>query len=1147
MSDVRPTLILHHSGELSGELQDFFKQHGFALVALPDFDIDMPITHILTSGEQDFHGVNRMFNTLENDIQVIALSDVKDLPSFVTNNGKLVVDQKWLGEKMGVVVLEKYFLGQASIQLAENFPEAREGLAIKFTNHLRMGHELDRLCQFVHDQGGSVVNVRTFVDHAVYYLTYLKQAGIAGLPIELDCARTAQETVLQLHLPVKNYVAEYLLDSFGQPNGQDPLRYLLAVCVHSADFTEVQYIQSAGKLVLTGIWQDRKRARTLRFSGLMINHVSTTAQIERRIEQQLRLKAPPTETQLSSKAEQLKDKPLPGHLLEMVMPEAGHDGYLKDHPDLAKQLVAFAVDQWHQQHPDRAIGEMTETQLTDILTEFYQADEVANLVDADLQHVMERVRKVNVSDAYEKQIERVRSGLKEDDAFQKVMGEKLADEVAQKVVGALDEEALAQLVKGGAPAADVPVVVGGGEDGAEPGVVVKGQKTKDDLINRISGGIAEELSNQMIKGEAIRPDDFIMRVGAGLGEQVKGDWQLKTGLAQNLAPDKMRHSLERFAAKMGQTLERLSTSDLQLFAQSELPKILDDMVTVDESFVIPATVLPELPDYKFRMAFQDQMAAKLATAFPGKSSGEIAGIITAEEQEKLMREVVRESVKTAVLADGDKSTAHLVSALSSTLKEDESSIKTIISGAQDAVKKQETQEVIQRLFDTAPTSETPQTGASADAANAILIEKLRAVEAENSTVKGQLSAAMTEIRVLKDSKAQLLRMDQDAREKVRDALAEEAAGDKVVIKADDILPVEEKLQIIQDLAAGKEIDPVDTQKLKEALEREQKIILAARQAEADIRKAKLEMQQKDALFKQEIEKAQRALKSRDLIVQKAKDSMTMIVGKKDKEIQDLHGKISALVTSQASADQQNQAAKIKALEQDKQSLTRLVEVYKNKLTSFAANMEKQGAASNPKKDEEVRKLTLDKQRAEVALQAMQKEAVKLKSKLDLDQGELARLRSEKTRLEEALKSAISSSGPVAQAQAKASPEQDKLVASLQEELKSQTQKASKYELNIKELEAKVAELTGMLAKSTSAGGDPATKAKMAQMEATVKKLSADFAAATNQLGESKKEINKARAESTALKNQLEKLKKDMEKAASKAKPGAPAAASKKAS
>lgn len=1139
MSLTRPLLILLHSGEASGELMEFFEKIEAKTVGLAEFEMNMEITHICASGDQDFHAMNRMFNTLENDIKVIALTAVKDLSSFITNNGRFVLDQKWLTEKMGQVTLEKFFQGRASVQLAENFPSIKEGVSSKITNHMRMGSELDRLAHFVHARDGAVVNVRTFIDHAIYYLVYLKQAGIAGAPFEIDCGHTGHETIVQIHLPVKNYVAEYLMDSFGQPNGQDPLRYLLAICMHSADFTEIQYIQSAAKLVITGLWQNRKGVRTLRFSGLMMNHIQTTSQIERDIEYQLHQLPRDTVAGMELKAEQIKDKPLPGHLLEMVMPEAGHEGYLKDHPDLAKQLVAFVIDQWKGRYPEKEIAEVTENQMMDLLTEFYDSEQIANLVESDIQHVIERVRKNNVSKAYEQQIERVRGDLKHDDDFQKKLSDSFAEKVAEKISGSLDEADLAQLVKGGVEAPDVPVVVGGGEGDEEAAIMVKGSAARDELIQRVTGGIEEEVGDQVIKGSPMSTSDFIMRVSQGIGEEVKGDWKVKTGLVQNAAPDKIRHSLERFASKMGQTLDRLTSSDLQLFSQTELPKVIADFVTVDESFVIPETVLPELPDYQFRTSFQESLKTKMSAMFPGKSPDEVAGIITPEEQEKLLRTVVKETVRSAVQNNSGVGEESLIKALSHTLHESEAEVKTILQNTHEEVKKMEGEQVIQRLFvaPAAAANAGEEQGLQNDAANSILIQKLRQVESEYHAAKGELEAAKTEIRVLKDSRIQVHQMEQKSQESAR--LEIKQAAEVASVLQTEVIPVAEKIQIIQDLASGKEIDPRDTERLKEALEREQKIITAAKQAEQDIKKAKIEMQKKDAFFAQEIEKANRALKSRDLVVQKAKDGLSMILVKKDKEIKDLNTKISDLIGSQANSQQATQAQKLRALEQEKQSLTRLVEVYKNKLTSMATNLEKQSGGANPKKDEDVRKVMLEKQRAEVALQTTQKEMTKMKSRIDLDQAELGRLRSERKRLEEALKSALSTTGPVMASPIAKNDAQEKAISSLQEELKQQNQKTGKYELNIKELEQKVAELTGLLAKSGAAGGpgDQASKGKMAQMEGTVKKLSADFAAATNQLGEAKKEINKARAENTALKNMLEKLKKDAEKA--KAKPAAP--------
>jgi hypothetical protein len=1135
MSAQRPTLVLVHSGKISGELTNFFDKISAKVVDLAEFEMSMQVTHICASGDQDFRTINQMFSTVDNDIKIIALTHVKDLPSFLANNGRLVLDQNWLTEKLGQTILEKFFQGHASIQLAENFPSIREGISCKITNHMRIGSELDRLAHFVHSRDGAVVNVRTFVDHAIYYLVYLKQAGIAEAPFEIDCGHTGHQTILQIHLPVKSYLADYLLDSFGQPNGQDPLRYLLSICTHSADFTEIQYIQSAAKLVITGLWQNHKEVRKIGFSGLMINHIKTISQIENQISYQTQQIPRQTNASLESSAEAMKDKPLPGHLLEMVMPEKGHEGYFKDHPDLAKEMIAFVIDQSKERYPGLSVNELSEAQVVNLITEFYDLEKTSQLVESDFKHIVERVRKNTVSKAYEQQIARAREDLKHDDDFQKKLSESFVERVAEKISGSLDEINFAKIVKASVAPPDVAVVVGRGDDEQDAVIVVRGNGVRDELIHKIRGGVQEEVSKQVIKGTPMEVDDFIVRISQEIGNEVKGDWKVKTGLVQNVMPVKIRHSLERYATKMGQTLDSLTTSDLQLFSQTDLPSVIADFVTVDENFEIPESLMP---DYKFRNTFQESLKTKMDSMFPGKTVDEVSGIITPEEQEKLLRTVVKESVRSAVKNDSILKEENLVKALSFTLHETEDEVKTIIASTNNEVKAMEEKQVIKRLFESpAPQINLEKTNLQNDAANSILVQKLRQTELDNKVVKRELEKALIELKVLKDSRVQVEKIEKKTQELVRSEIIHEPIPAKVSDK--EVIPVEEKIRIIQDLATGKKVDPRETQRLKEALEREQKILMTAREAEQNVKIAKIEIQKKDLLFAQEIEKANRALKSRDLIVQKAKDGLTVMLERKDKEIKDLNSKLSNVISSSVSTQQANQEQKLRVLEQEKQSLNRLIEVYKNKLTSMAANLEKQNGGSNPKKDEDVRKVTLEKQRAEVALNLTQKEVTKLKSRTELDQAELTRLRSERKRLEEALKSALSTTGPVIATPLATNDAHEKALASLQNELKLQTQKTNKYELNIKELELKVTELSGLLTKSAASGGasDQAMKGKMAQMDASVRKLSADFAAATNQLGEAKKEINKARAENTALKNTLERLKKDLEK--NKGKPAAP--------
>lgn len=1123
MMTKKDILVLNLASKPLDEFVSFIKDIDGEVLTREQYQSEQALTHIIVDEGIDLIATSKTFDTITKNISLISVTAVKDYDAFVLSNGRLIMDVSWLKDQWGKTSLEKFFLGQASVYLDENFSNLKDAVNVKITNHLRIGADLDRLCSYVHQFDGAVVNVRTFVDHALYYLVYLKQAGISGLPFELDYARSDKELVVQIHVSVRNFVAEYLLDSFGQPNGHDPLRYLLNICTLSTDFFEIQYIENAAKLVLCGMWQNKKSDRSIHFPNLMLNKIFTTSQIEKMLEEKITYFS---EMPTPEKKEELDKKPLPGHLLEMVMPETSHEGYLKDHPDLAKILVAFIIDHWDQEYPDTDVNMIEEDRLVRYLKDYSNQQEIAKLIDVDINFLLERVKKHNVAKAYEVEIDRVRENLKEDEEFQKIIGDSFAEKIAEKVTGSLESQDLAQLIEDGLDEPDVAVAVNGGEGEEDVSIKVKGARAKEELVQKISGGFNEELEKIKISGDKPKTDNLIMHISQGIGEQVKGDWKVKSSITEKVAPDKVRHHLNRFAQNMGKTLDNLNTEDLTNFSKFEIPLIIDELVQIDETFVIPETVLPELPDYQFRSNFQQTLTNKMEKMFPGKSAHEIAGIVTAEEQEKIIRDVVKDTVKSTVASHKGMEETQLIKALSSALNESEGDIKTIIQGSQEEIRKFEGEQVIQRLFSDAPQVEAgSKAPAGQDAANAILIKKLKELEAEGSKNKKMLEALVIENKTLKETKTQLEAIDLEAKNLVAAELAEETLPGAET----GVMSFDQKMKLINDLSSGKPLDESTAEKLREALEREQKTFILAKQAESEVKKAKIEMKQKEALFAQQIEKANRGLKSKDMVVQKAKDSMMMALTKKDKEIKDLSAKISSLVGSQQAADTATQVQKIKKLEKETQSLSRLSEMYKAKLAAMSANMEKQTSNSSSKTNEEVRKVMMEKQRLEVTVQTFTKQIEKAKAKIELDQQELSRVRSEKMRLEEALKTAISSSGPVAAAVAQNNSEEALRVKQLEAEISQYAQKNNKYELTVKDLERKVTELTGMLAKTPSNSGQPDKKTQ--QLEAAVKKLSMDFSAASNALNDAKKEQQKMRAENTALKNQLEKLKKDMDKVA----------------
>jgi phage shock protein A len=873
----RPLHILHHSGEISSELSAFFEKHSITVSPTQNYSDQTEYTHLLISGDQDFAELAETFAVMKSDIFVAALGDVTDWASFVANNGRFVIEPNWLSSPMARVAMQKYFLGQASVHLDENFPSVKEGSSFKVTNHLRVGLGLDKMCAFAHARDTAVVNLRTFVDHALYYMFYLKEAGAAGLPVDVDYGFTGTDMVVQLHLPVKGFVAEYLLDSFGKPVGHDPLKYLLAICVRSANFTEVQYIESAGKLVITGLWQ-----KGLKSSGLSIGKIYTSEQLAREIEREMTLVEAPVEKEI----EELKHKPLPENSIQIAIPEP------------------------------------------------------APIDDAIV----------------------VNGDRPQEDEFKQV--------------------------------------IGGGEEEPEEVIKVSGSEEQEELVQKISGKTEADLSKIVLSGEKIKPDDFVMRVSQGVGSEAKGSWTVKSNIANNVAPQVIRGRLNTFAQKNGLDVDNLSGEELQRFTKEELPEVLKEFVTVGTS--------------------------KVAEAPAGTSAKE-----------------------------------------------------------------------------------------------SMLVQKLRTAENENIKLKAQLDAMTSEVRILKEARQKMSEIN---------AKAKESANLAPTVNPQDVLSLEQKMQMMQ----ASQNNPEIAEKMRKLMEREQKIIQAGKDAEGEVRKIKLEVQQKEIFFQQELERVNQGMRTRDVMVQKVKDGMAIITAKKDREIAELKNRVATMITAQTSSQQNNGAQKVKELEQEKQALNRLVEMYKNKISSMAANIEKQNTGANPKKDEELRKVTMDKQRAEVALQTAQRDLAKLKSRGELDQSELQRLRSEKAKLEESLRAAVASAGPTNAATNARSEAQATKIRELQQELTQQTQKAARSEAKVDELEAKITELSASLSKAPSGQPDAAMKSKLAQMEASVKKLSSDFTNATNQLAEAKKEINKVRSENTALKNQVDKAKKDAEKASKKA-------------
>jgi hypothetical protein len=391
--------------------------------------------------------------------------------------------------------------------------------------------------------------------------------------------------------------------------------------------------------------------------------------------------------------------------------------------------------------------------------------------------------------------------------------------------------------------------------------------------------------------------------------------------------------------------------------------------------------------------------------------------------------------------------------------------------------------------------------------------------AENDRLKIQIKTLTSEVRILKETKARMAEMKSKAAEVAKKTLDKKSSIDD----PDEELREHFRAKINEH---QQKLDDLDQKKIGALLERESKLVQTAKEEEMRARKAQIEALQKETYLTSELEKAEQKLKSKDLIVQKTKESFTKLVAKKDTEILDLRQKIDHLTRALSSTANQSQATILKELEKQNQNLMKQIEVYKNKITSITENMQTSKSDDGSSR-EEVRKLTMVNTQLKNQLDISRKEIERMEQRFFAENAQMQTLKQEKARLEGILKKTtlemVSAPTPVP-----STP----LPNESMEELKRLQAHAQILETQLKDSATKIVTLEQKLAealkpqKMVEAGG---SNVKISQLENSVKKLTQDLVENKNQLAEAKKETNKLRQEKTALQNQFDKLKKESEK------------------
>lgn len=1089
MSAEKKNLVLNISESAEEGFLDFLVSIGCEVItreASKDYEL---IDFILVDTEEEAKVAARDFESSKNEIDIVCMAPVKETRGFLMSGGRLFVRPGLEKTATGSAILKKFFTKSFDIHLDEAFgAQYSECENFKIINLLSSGLSIDTMAVKAFEKGFNVVALRSFMDHSMAYFTYLKQAGLAGAPFEVEYSFNKETFAINIHAPVKNFAAEYLLDSFGSVNSKDPIQYLLGVVARSADFADITHVEDPGRVVLTGFWSKDSKDQ---FKGLAFNNIFTTAQLNRQLERKLKAYRPYEDVSANTEkmAEELRDKQLPGGILEMAL-SAKEDSLLKKDPQGASSLVAFAIGRFEELEPDSALNEMSKEDFEKVLQDCPDQEAVQRLSDEDKDELLNNIHKKNITEAYNEELNRARSSLREDEDFKKEMSNDFSSEVAQRVSGGLDAEALNQIVSGG------------DQEEEDFKSIVKGAKEdkEKDFVQKISGGFKDNAKSfkATISGSGDDPQkgvfNFVSHCMEGL-DDLDVD-KRATSFFKTSAPRKIADALEKYAKIKGLAVTDLDEELLMSFQENELPKVVDEAWNCEDSIkefeeelkspLNRADGLFADSSPSFKKKFKEKLEQKI-DQFQGLEEKDGKKVftdasVTEEKAQMVIQSAMKEALEEeyrfseASKEEIDNKEKLVVKDLAKAFGQSDDTYVNSVKEAASVVKNKETQKVVENLFKEAPTGETDK---KQNLLETKLLEKIKELENENKKLRGQAQVKLLEDEANSISEQTIQKVDQEC------AKEREEAG----VEAPSVLGENHEL-------------------------------------EKELRKLQSELNKKESLFSSELAKANKAVKAKELVVEKLKQSMQGLVEKKQAELMGYKRQVEELnqrlhVDRATKLETElNQAVK------ELESAKKVADLYRGKVESLIkANNKKSEGDSAEQLAAENRGLSRLKIQLENQLGAQQRDKKSLEAQLERLKNNEGKLRARANGTEAKLKQALdqveklktNEARLVALANKKDGQADEKLLREI-ESLKSTN---SQLQGSLKELAEKSKGAGPQSAGSGASGQTPKEK----HLEQNVKKLNNELSKARNEVGEQKKQMMKMKNETVALKNKIKQLEK----------------------
>ncbi len=276
----------------------------------------------------------------------------------------------------------------------------------------------------------------------------------------------------------------------------------------------------------------------------------------------------------------------------------------------------------------------------------------------------------------------------------------------------------------------------------------------------------------------------------------------------------------------------------------------------------------------------------------------------------------------------------------------------------------------------------PSAAAGTSVKETQLLKKTAIAENENKDLKKQITALKIKVKASESAQKKAEQVHRAAQEKANQQTAESSKKNKDPKKKKET----DRSALAQKIQDSKDLDSTNKQEVLRVLEKERELDAKADELELAAKKAERNIIELENGYKKELNKQEKLLKGKEYIIEKAKENIQVAVGRKQKEISNLHGTIERLAKQAQDGPATDNSGEVRQLENDKSALKQQLQSFRKKISILSEKINEFNESDDDDKlrrmSDAVRKSTLKQKSMEKDLSQAMAQNKSLEIKLD---------------------------------------------------------------------------------------------------------------------------------------------------------------------